>query len=229
MPKAKPRSFLGLGLVCLVLGFSLTFAVKTQYVVQEKSQAGRVTDEEVAQFLAATQERDRLREELARLKDAASQQATVAQVRAELLLEQASAGLVGVDGPGVAVTLADQVANSGATLQVTPRDVLLVLNELKAGGADAIALNGVRVTSRLSLAQEGRNRGRLIINGKPSDGPVRIEAVGDPELLSTSLNLRGGVLAELTVWLKVSVTKSDRISIPPLAATPDYIFAVPRR
>lgn len=226
MSGPTPRNYVGLGLVCLVLGVGLALAAKTQAKVQESQQTARVSDESVAQFLAATQERDRLQQELIRLKEAASKQATVAQIQEELSLEEAAAGLSEVRGPGIVLVVSDKDDPEGTARQLLPRDVLLLLNELKAGGADAVAINGVRVTDRLVVTG---GKGELFVNGLRAGGPIRVDAVGDPDLLVTSLNLRGGVVQQLSVWLDIAITKEEEVAVPPLTAPPAYEFAVPKR
>ncbi len=221
------RQSIGLALICLMLGLIVTLQMKTQAKVQLTLRETRVTEDMVAQFLQVSQERDLLRAELYRLQELASLQATAARLEEELQLELASAGLLEVKGPGVTVTLADLSDTSAR--QVTADDVMLVLNELRAGGAEAIAINGERVTARLRVARDRLAAvAPLRINDLHITGPVEIMAVGDPGTLVASLNMRGGVVSFLTPWLHIDVQTNDELIIP-AAAEPVYEFAQPLR
>lgn len=199
--------------------------MKTQDKVALSLHASRVSEEMVAQLLTVHRERDRLRTELFRFQEQASREATKARLQEELALELASAGLREVTGPGVTVVLADLSDTSAR--QVSPTDVLLVLNELRAGGAEAIAVNGRRVTDRVWVARTRTSQETaLYINGLAESGPFVITAVGDPDTLVASLQMRGGVVANLAPWLRVDVRSETALTIP-AAPAPVYTFVRP--
>jgi uncharacterized protein YlxW (UPF0749 family) len=110
--------------------------------------------------------------------------------------DQLAAGQVAVQGPGLKVTLKDpHVAPSSgaparngsvpiaATNTLTDRDVQSVVNELWADGAEAIAVNGVRLSPTSAIRFAGQ---AILVDFEPITSPYTIEAVGDRDQLDTS-------------------------------------------
>ncbi len=223
------RHFLAPAAIACVTGLLLVLQLKTHARVQQVKKEMRVSEEMVAQLLQATDSRDQLLEELTRLREAAAQHVPVLQLEEELTLNLAAAGLMEVRGPGVTVVMADVRGESGPTRQVNAADVLTVLNELRAGGAEAIAVNGIRVTPRLFLSQSRFGERIITVNGDPVGEIIRIQAVGDPQLLTSSLLMRGGVVDQLSQWIYIRVDEGEELVIPPAAETPVYFYARPSR
>lgn len=207
------KRYVAPGAVCLLLGLSIALQVKTEEKAEQIRQESRVTEERIAQFLQVTHERDLIAAELGRLREVASFQATQAQLLEELAREQAVAGLLPVQGRGVTVLLADLPDTDLSTSRVRAEDLLLVLNDLRAAGAEALAINDGRVTPRTSITLGGGGD-LLLINGTPADGPFLIEAIGDPAVLLASLQMRGGVVQQLEPWLRIEVDPAEHLTIP---------------
>lgn len=120
---------------------------------------------------------------------------------------KALAGLTEVMGPGVVVTLRDlQDVKKKIDAPKDPGgfsamdeiihdlDVMRTVNELWNAGAEAIAVGGNRIVPRSSI----RCVGSVIhVNDQPVTSPVRIEAIGDPKILASAMNLKGGVLQDI--------------------------------
>lgn len=144
------------------------------------------------------------------------------------------AGLTPVEGPGVVVTLSDSPkakeyakkyaggAESGLEFQTALQDFLVhdtdvngVVNELRAAGAEAIAVNDQRLVAISSI----RCVGPLIyINGKPSGGapPYTIKAIGPSREMKEALEMAGGYLdtQHLKEYGMVKIEVKDSIQIP---------------
>ncbi len=113
------------------------------------------------------------------------------------------AGLTKVVGPGVVVTLRDsQKGTPGTTLNfglpsdaiIHDVDVLKVVNELVASGAEAVSVNNHRVAGNTSFRCVGTT---ILVNDIKIASPVLIRAVGDTSTLLGAMNMPGGVLAEI--------------------------------
>jgi uncharacterized protein YlxW (UPF0749 family) len=122
-----------------------------------------------------------------------SQAAMQAQLAARDQKERA--GMTKVSGPGISVELGN--GNDPHTPGDNRRDWLVkyldiqdVVNELWAGNAEAISVNGQRVVTTSSFYVAGAD---LLLNGVHLTAPYRIEAIGDGghlnEVLSNSNNL----------------------------------------
>lgn len=118
------------------------------------------------------------------------------------------AGLTDVKGNGIIVTLEDNGPD-----MVQDGDILSVLNELRASGAQALSVNDERIVAMSEVREAGKY---IMVNGKQMVSPFVIKAISDPEVLDRSLRLIGGVLDKLEndFHLKVTVKQSNDILIP---------------
>jgi uncharacterized protein YlxW (UPF0749 family) len=119
-----------------------------------------------------------------------------------LIEDQFLAGLTKVEGPGIVVTLRDSAKQPPADLPNSIEDSLTsmyivhdvdierVLNELRAGGAEALAVNDQRVVATTSVRCVGP---AIQVNGVPQTPPFRISAIGDSQSLAKVLALPRGI------------------------------------
>jgi len=90
-------------------------------------------------------------------------------------------GFGAVTGPGVVITVDD--APNGEAVQA--EDLALLVNGLWRAGAEAIAINGKRFTSRSSLYNSGA---AINLNGSPPlSPPYVVSAIGDNRTLQANL------------------------------------------
>ena len=99
------------------------------------------------------------------------------------------AGLRAVRGPGLVVALSDSPLRESPTgdpndLVIHEQDLQAVVNALWAGGAEAIAINGERITSRSAVRCVGNT---LLLHGSVYAPPYRVSALGDPAALNDGL------------------------------------------
>jgi len=131
----------------------------------------------------------------------------VQQLKNSLLKARIFAGLETVEGEGVIVTLDDNYP----FLYVSDFDILNVVNELKASGAQAISVNEERIVAMSEIREAGDY---IVINGKQYKAPFVVKAIADPNNLERALMMIGGVVENLEAGgLKVSIKKSDKIVI----------------
>lgn len=140
------------------------------------------------------------------------------------------AGEVPLTGPGVIVTVDDSQVKpkngENPNLYVIHDDDLLrLLNELRAAGAEAIALN----RERLLDVSEVRCAGPTVsVNNTRFTPPYEIRAIGDPKTLESALRLRGGVVETLKFWgITVNVKRSDKVKVPAFKGTRHFEYARP--
>lgn len=151
----------------------------------------------------------------------------------ELQDNKVFAGLTEITGQGVQVTLTDSARRPDVpsdplklTSLIHDADIVLVVNELKAAGAEAIAVNGQRVLAMSPI----RCVGPVVhVNGVPASPPYVIQAVGEPEVLFGAMNLPGGVLEQLRNFdpAMVRVDKKKRLLLPAYAGSTEMRFAHP--
>jgi uncharacterized protein YlxW (UPF0749 family) len=103
---------------------------------------------------------------------------------------RAHAGLTAMHGPGVEVRLANGVPGPDTSGQarylVNFQDVQDVVNLLFAQGAEAIAVNGRRITP---LTAYSGSAGQVVIDqGPPLSSPIKVSAVGDRNRMVSALD-----------------------------------------
>ncbi len=111
---------------------------------------------------------------------------------------QLLAGELPVEGPGVKVTLSDAMyipdQENVNQYIVHEGHVQAVINELLTAGAKAIAINGQRYFSDSYIACTGPV---ITLDGIQHPAPFEITAIGDPDVLASSLELTQGIIDQL--------------------------------
>ncbi|HOJ09004.1 MAG TPA: DUF881 domain-containing protein [Clostridiales bacterium] len=115
------------------------------------------------------------------------------------------AGFYDVKGKGIIITVESNIYT------VLEDDILALVNELRAAGAQAISVNDERITAMTEIRDAPPY---TMINKVPVTAPFTIKAIGDPEQLENSLKMISGVVENLQEFLKITIKKSDDISIP---------------
>ena len=202
-----------IALVCVLIGFMV--AVQFRTAQDAKGSLSQQRIEEISDRLLQTEhERDELSEELHKMQTAAA--STDNQQDKDLLRYRAA--LVPLEGEGVIVRMDDSTkpakAGENPNLYVIhDEDLLRVVNELRAAGAEAIAINGQRLTGTSEIRCAGPT---LSVNNVRSSAPFEIRAIGDKKSLENALRMRGGVAETLGVWgIQLDIKASNDVYIPP--------------
>ena len=124
--------------------------------------------------------------------------------RSELERIEAFGGLRAVLGQGVIVTVEGSFDASA---------INDVIYELRGAGAEAIAVDQVRITSR-SIASLGT--GAIEIDGVPLGSTVEIRAIGSPDGLQSALLRPGGILTllEQSIGARFEILGTRRLEVP---------------
>ena len=106
-------------------------------------------------------------------------------------------------------------------------DLLLsLINKLKDAGAEAISINGQRIIARTEISLAGDN---VNINTVPTAPPYTIKAIGNPDTVEGTLNIRYGIVEVMrnNYGLQVSIAKQEEIEIPRYSGVLRYLYAKP--
>ena len=185
-----------IALVCVLIGFMV--AVQFRTAQDAKGSLSQQRIEEISDRLLQTEhERDELSEELHKMQTAAA--STDNQQDKDLLRYRAALVPLEGENPNLYVIHDD--------------DLLRVVNELRAAGAEAIAINGQRLTGTSEIRCAGPT---LSVNNVRSSAPFEIRAIGDKKSLENALRMRGGVAETLGVWgIQLDIKASNDVYIPP--------------
>lgn len=220
-------------LVFVVLGLMLSVQFRVSRSLAEMLPVQR-TDELVRRLQAIEKERDDLRGQVAQLRQSLAQGAQSAAalkaVEGQLREAQMLAGLVELRGQGLVVSLDDsklprRPGEDPNRFILHDEDLLKVVNELNDAGAEAIAVNGQRLTG----TSEIRCAGSVIsINNTRTAPPVEIVAIGDPDTLERALRLRGGVADQLAFFgIEIDMEKRASVAVPAYTGGTAFKYARP--
>ena len=213
-----PRSQLLVAAVAFLLGLLV--------VVQIRSQSGgdrlaTLSAQDLTLLVGnLNADNDRLRGEIASLQRQMDSlevggtrgASSITDIRADLNRIRAWAGLDAVAGDGITITIRGPI---GAA------QVEDVVNELHNAGAEAIAIDDVRVVTGTVI---GGLPGSISVDDTPLVDPFTIRAIGSKESLTGSLTRAGGIVAALAATspdAALDIQPTDRMTLP--ATTRDLV------
>lgn len=216
-----------LGIVCMVLTISIAVQIRT--IENATSTVGTGISDNSGlkdEFLKSQEEYNtaykKLEEAEKKLEEVRNQATqnneTDSNTEIEIKEDRKLLGLTEVTGQGFIIKLDDnREINGSEVLNVSDYlvhegDLTYIVNELFNAGADAIAINDQRITSKTSILCDGNI---IRINGEIVSVPITIQAIGYPERMDYALNRPGGYLEILAnAGVQVYVQKSEKITLP---------------
>jgi uncharacterized protein YlxW (UPF0749 family) len=211
--------------VAATLGLVVTTAAAALRAPQpEALQARALLTEQIAEQSALADElvttTDTLTREIGDLRTAALA-AQDPELLALLVRDELAAGTGAVGGPGLRVTVEDAPVTQAdpeaadPDLRVQDVDLQVVVNGLWAAGAEAVAINGQRLTALTAVRTAGS---AILVDLAPLSSPYAVEAVGDPTAMQTAFarTSAGQHLATLrnTYGIPSRVTAADDLRLP---------------
>lgn len=230
LPKTlRARLGLAAGLVLAALVVTVGAAqarVAAPVVAKERQELIDRIDGETAAADKLEGSVDRLRDEVA-ARQRAALRSTGGSAEADLV--GVLSGATSVHGPGVKLVVNDaKEASSGGggsnpretsgfsdTGRVRDRDMQRVVNGLWASGAEAVAVNGQRLTALSAIRAAGD---AILVDNKPLVPPYTVLAVGDGERLSTRFqNSADGLYLhalEQNYGIRATISTEGDVSLP---------------
>ena len=226
------------GVVLCLTGFLCFVAYHQTVAAQPESsrvRAGLVADVRNRQHEAdlLQQQADRLRDDVARQRDAAL--AAAGTDADQLSRLELATGTSRVHGSGAVVRLADanpevdpvtgkpHVKKEGTVLD---RDLQDVTNELWHDGAEAIAINGERLSATSTIRTAGST---ILVDFRPISSPYLVTAIGPEDLDQRFTDSRTGQLFRAIAsqyGMQVSVDRKGELTLP-AAPDPQLHYAQP--
>ncbi|MFC4149702.1 DUF881 domain-containing protein [Micromonospora mangrovi] len=171
--------------VVVIVAIGVLFAVAYRETMAEEpsraqARAGLISEikQREAETDRLTARADQLREEVGRQRDAALSGSQAYRLRNL----EAGTGLGRVRGDGVVVRLADAAEDKDAVTgagvgppQVLYSDLQKVANALWAAGAEAVAVNGQRLTATSTIRSAGQ---AILVDFRPVTSPYEVSAIG---------------------------------------------------
>jgi uncharacterized protein YlxW (UPF0749 family) len=238
--------------LCVVLGVLLGFALRTQWHYRQAQLPGTRFSTLAPYYLSVKQANERLqkeiidlRQQLGQLENRLSSQSGSAAVLNKSLQERKMfAGLTPVKGPGLEILLRDSPKDL-SKLKLTPgidlnelqnetrihdQDINALVSELKAAGAEAIAISGADKTQlqRVTAQTTARCAGPGVkVNDAVFGAPYTILAIGNPKDLESQLRLQDGVLDSSGLQLldMIRIAHRTEMTIPAYSGSIPFRYA----
>jgi uncharacterized protein YlxW (UPF0749 family) len=113
-----------------------------------------------------------------------------------------------------------------ATSAVSYADLVVLVNELNAAGAEAIAIGGYRLNGNSYIFYMDTPDGRVItVNNNPVTLPLNIYAIGDAANLEKGLTLPGGFM-DMMMYHRIYPTlrQKQTLDLPAVTSPPLYYY-----
>jgi uncharacterized protein YlxW (UPF0749 family) len=207
---------------------------------------GRIEDRR-AHSDAQTRLIDTLRNQINAAQSAALTAQSQTGLAAELSQLELAAGTVPVSGPGLTLTVDDAPSQSASIApdanprtstsaddgKVIAKDLQVIVNGLWDAGAEAISINGHRLTSLAAIRSAGA---AILVDYRPLTRPYAITAIGDPgslgvefadntggsflQMLKSNYQIRGDIKNLTSVVVPGEPTLSLQKARPLVSAVP---------
>jgi len=217
------KTIMPLLIICLFAGFFLAY----QFKIQSKSTSFDAISQRNNNLITIIQDLEKeianqenqieaMRTQLNELQSQ-NNQGKLQEYQTTLTRAKIEAGLTPVIGKGLTITLDDNKEG----LKDNPTDdpnkyiihyehILNLVNELKIGSAEAIAINGQRLITTSEIRCVGNV---ILVNMTRIAPPFEIKAIGSPKLMNESI-LMGQLGTLKDANFPITIVESDELVIP---------------
>jgi uncharacterized protein YlxW (UPF0749 family) len=228
-----------LGVALLVLGFLIAAQLqsetpRTSYTSQERQPLVRTA-------LGLQVQQDSLKQRILELRGqiqvleqrSQGNEVVVDALNGQLRTARIAGGFIGLRGSGLVIQLEDSTNTipPGANetdYRVSGRDIRTIIQELWLAGAEAIAVNGERVTASTAIIDIG---GSVLVNSAYLAPPYQLSAIGSPELyadLSAAPSFAAFVRARSEPYgIKIAFAQPAEVTVPAFAGSLNLRYARP--
>lgn len=209
MTKKMTKRRIYLTITALFLGLLISF--QNRSLKDANDQLSRDTNSSVFKEMKNLKDKDSdLRGEIAdlkkTLKELTDQKSALGAIKDQIEKYSKFSGRVDVFGPGLEIKIIGKLS--------TPW-LIDSINEFFDSGADAISVNGIRITNK-TIGFYTLPQGQILLNGSILASPYIINVVGESATLLKILEAPGGIFSRLTSTfpdLKIQTTKKEIIEM----------------
>lgn len=237
--RAIPSWQITLGAALLALGFLIAAQLasegpRVRYTTQERTPLLETARELQAQQDDLKVQILTLRERIQTIERQGEGSAgLVSQLNAQLEQARIAAGLIPLIGTGIVLQLEDSQEpvpqdGSASDYLVGSRDIRTVVDELWGAGAEAIAVNGERITPATAIIDIGSS---LLVNSAYLAPPYQVTALGPRDLyerLSQSPGFTDFVRSRAEAYgIRLSFAEPDSVDMPAFVGTVTLRYSRP--
>jgi len=229
IPLGKPEPWVvPLTVVCLVLG--VLIAILSLSAISTPEDTDLRTHPELTIYKRKIEEQDntiaKLQTRIQQLvSESLSSKDSSAALQREINELRIRAGVTPLQGPGIVINIDDSAQSGKTPPDVNPNalithdyDLMLLINELRSAGAEALVINDQRIVGSTAIRCVGPV---IYVNNSPVSAPFKIIALGKPDTLYGAVYLPYGVIDTLKpLGIHITVEKRDLIDVPAVTTMP---------
>ena len=233
----KFRSQISIGIICVLLGFMITYQFKMISIQNAAADPNKNTPEIITENEQLKKQTEELKKKIDELDAKTKEYENAARGRdeqSELLYKELEetrilTGGTEVEGEGMIIYITPKSNIFGSNPEdqlINDTDLVHIVNELNAADAEAISINDIRLTSRSGIRNAGN---AIIINGEriSYNKRITINAIGKKDILESAISFPGAIPQNLSQTCDISMEKSSKIKIPKYNKTYKFEFAKP--
>lgn len=117
-----------------------------------------------------------------------------------------------VEGPGISIFITDPESILSAD------DLFGLTEQLRSAGAEALSINGIRVSAVTGIGSYMRDGKRaLTVSGQPVFHPYKISAIGDEDIMTQALMMPGGFRDSVAALpgINLTIASAERLVLIP--------------
>ena len=133
-------------------------------------------------------------------------QGTLTEAERQIAQLRVFSGQSAVSGPGISIRI-----DGG----FDERALSDLVNELRNAGAEAIAVNDMRVGPKSYFTGTAANS--IAVDGRPLRGPWMVRAIGSPDVVYVAMTRSGGIIGQFELIYRTThfaVTKETALDLP---------------
>lgn len=212
--------------VFLCLGLMLSLQFQAQQSISGDLAMQR-TENLIAMVRDLSEKRQKLAMEIfdlnmrlsSQMESSRDEEQLIKSMKAELEELNVVTGRTSVEGSGLTITIEQY-------MPILYIDIINLINELWAAGAEAIAINEHRITGNTPIYYAEDDHSMFItVNNMKVEYPVIIKAIGNSNNLEKGLTIPGGIMDNLALFRAFpQLEKGEALVLPALESPPINIF-----
>lgn len=221
---------LGIGIALMIINNFQNYAPARSMEVEQLKIERNTLKDEIVQLDDIIEEREN---ELNKIKIKYATDNNFYNLENELKKEKVKSGHVDLEGKGIEVIMYDSadLKDIGYNINdyiIHDVDILNIINDLKAAGAEAISINDERVITNSEIKCGGPI---IRLNNKSLGAPFMIKAIGEPKVLKAAItapNTYGHALKNI-YKIGIKVKTKDSVLIKKYDNSIDLKYSQPKR
>jgi len=231
------RSQLSIGIICVLLGFMISYQFKMISKQNIATDTNKNTPEIITENEQLKKSKEEMQKKIDELDAKTKEYENAAKGRDEqsgLLYKELEetrilTGGTEVEGEGMVIYITPKSNVFGSNSEdqlINDTDLVHIVNELNAADAEAISINDIRLTSRSGIRNAGN---AIIINDEriSFNNRITIKAIGKKDILESAISFPGAIPLSLSQTCDISMEKSNKIIILKYNKAYKFEFAKP--